>query len=125
MSMSRSLPSGSAKQAAPRPDLVSEDEDEGRAAAITSKKRKLSKHENGGRSSPDHSPVSSSKPDENLAPEDEDVQPQKTAPNATPSTASSARSKPVNFLDEVLAEKGKKRKKKRKDDLKLQGGSPC
>lgn len=123
MPMSRSHHSAPAEQAA-RPDLVSEDEDEGRAAAIASKKRKVSKHENGGRSAPDHSPVSGIKPDENLAPEDEDVQPQKTESKAGSSTTSSARRKPANFLDEVLAAKRKRKKKDRKDVSKVPGRSP-
>lgn len=125
-SMSKSIASMSVKSA-PRPDSVSEDEDEGRAAAITSKKRKLSKQKNGKSHSPD--PVQDSKAktevfrssDENLAPADGDAEPlEKAESKATSSAVSAVKKKPANFLDEVLAEKRKKRKKQ-KDGPKLQG----
>ena len=117
-----SKPNGSApsKPATMRRRSMSEDEDEGRATAITSKKRKAIKYEDLHSSSRDgFSAITTHRLprdlDEDLPAHDESPPPQgKELLDGKPTMSSPGTRKSVNFLDEILAEKKNKRKKRRK-----------
>lgn len=99
---------------------VSEDEDEGRATAITSKKRKATTYEDLRGSSRDDLFAMTAQQlphdlDEDMPTNDESPPRQaKGLLDGKPTVAPSRTRKSGNFLDEILAEKKNKRKKRRK-----------
>ena len=95
-------------QSRPKPKVDSEDEEEGRAATITSRKGKRK-----GQSGKEQPIADKSLPPLHDLKDDNEGVPEESEDNNTPRKKESSKKRPASFLDEVLAEKAKKKKKKK------------